>query len=80
MGEKKTVAKQIFDLLKSNSKIFAYKRKLDDKEIIIVSNFTNKEVKLPKIEGLDKFEITLSNYVKHTFVLKPYETRVYKNY
>ena len=71
---------EYIDLLKSNSKIFAYKRKLDDKEIIVVSNFTNKEVKLPKIEGLDKFEITLSNYVKHTPVLKPYETRVYKNY
>ena len=71
---------EYIDLLKSNSKIFAYKRKLDDKEIIIVSNFTNKEVKLPKIEGLDKFEITLSNYVKNTPVLKPYETRVYKNY
>ena len=71
---------EYIDLLKSNSKIFAYKRKLDDKEIIIVSNFTNKEVKLPKIQGLDKFEITISNYVKHSDMLKPYETRVYKNY
>lgn len=71
---------EYIDLLKSNSKIFAYKRKLDDKEIIIVSNFTKKEVKLPSIKGLDKFEITLSNYAKHTDVLKPYETRVYKNY
>ena len=71
---------EYIDLLKSNSKIFAYKRKLDEKEIIVVSNFTNKEVKLPKIEGLDKFEITLSNYAKHSEVLKPYETRVYKNY
>ena len=71
---------EYIDLLKSNSKIFAYKRKLGDKEIIVVSNFTKKEVKLPSIKGLDKFEITLSNYVKHSDVLKPYETRVYKNY
>ena len=71
---------EYIDLLKSNSKIFAYKRKLGDKEIIIVSNFTKKEVRLPSIKGLDKFEITLSNYVKHSNVLKPYETRVYKNY
>ena len=71
---------EYIDLLKSNSKIFAYKRKLGEKEIIVVSNFTKKEVKLPKLEGLDKFEITLSNYVKHSPILKPYETRVYKNY
>ena len=71
---------EYIDLLKSNSKIFAYKRKLGEKEIIIVSNFTNKEVKLPLLEGLDKFEIILSNYAKHSPVLKPYETRVYKNY
>ena len=71
---------EYIDLSKSNSKIFAYKRKLGEKEIIVVSNFTNKDVKVPSIKGLDKFEITLSNYAKHSKVLKPYETRVYKNY
>ncbi len=71
---------EYIDLLKSNSKIFAYKRKLEDKEIVVISNFTNKEIKLPKIKDLEKFEITLSNYVKHSQILKPYETRVYKNY
>lgn len=68
------------DLLKSNSKIFAYMRKLNEKEVIVVSNFTNKEIKLPKIKELNNHKIILSNYVKNTPVLKPYETRVYINY
>ena len=71
---------EYIDLLKSSNQIFAYKRKLNNKEVIVISNFTNKEVKLPHIEGLDKHEIILSNYTKHSSVLKPYETRVYKNY
>ena len=68
------------DLLKSDKNIFAYKRKLDDKEIVVVSNFKNKEIKVPLIDKLDRFTKVLGNYDNDTNVLKPYETRLYKNY
>ena len=68
------------DLLKSHKQVFAYKRKLDDKEIVVISNFANKEVKLPVLKEMNNFELVISNYENNSKVLKPYETRVYKNY
>lgn len=69
------------DLMKSDRNIFAYKRKLDDKEIVVISNFKNKEVKVPLVDKLKGYKIVLGNYKKNeTNVLKPYETRVYTNY
>ena len=69
------------DLIKSDRNIFAYKRKLDDKEIVVISNFKNKEIKVPLVDKLKGYKIVLGNYKKNeTNVLKPYETRVYTNY
>ena len=68
------------DLLPRNNKVFAYKREKDDKEIIVVSNFTNKVVKNPLLKKLDNYELLLSNYEINEEKLKPYETRLYKNY
>ena len=71
---------EYIDLLKSHKQVFAYKRKLNDKEIVVISNFSNKEVKLPLLQEMKDRELVISNYENNSEVLKPYETRVYKNY
>ena len=63
-----------------DKRVYAYKRKLDDKEIIVISNFTNKQVKEKLLSSLSNFELVLSNYSNNNDVLEPYETRVYKNF
>ena len=69
------------DLMKSDRNIFAYKRKLNDKEIVVISNFTKKNVKVPLVDSLKGYKIALGNYKKNeSNVLKTYETRVYVNY
>ena len=68
------------DLLPRNSKVFAYKREFNGKEVVVVSNFTNKVVKNPLLKKLDNYELVLSNYENNEERLKPYETRLYKNY
>ena len=67
-------------LNQKDKQVYAYKRKLDDKEIVIISNFTNKQIKEKLINSLAGFELVLSNYSNNSDVLEPYETRVYKNY
>ncbi len=52
------------DLLPKNNKIFAYERKLDNKLLLVISNFTNKEIKcniLNKYKEYTKQEL-LNNY------------------
>ena len=67
------------DLLPSNNDVYAYKRLLNDKEVIIISNFKNKEVNNPLNEVIKDHILVLSNYENSLGVLKPYETRVYVN-
>ena len=68
------------DLLPNNSNIYAYVRKNDNKELIIVSNFTKIKRKNPLFNKLKDYTLVLSNYDNNEDELKPYETRVYKNY
>ena len=68
------------DLLPKNPNIYAYMRKKDNKELIIVSNFTRIKRKNPLFNKLKSFELVLSNYDKNEDQLQPYETRMYKNY
>lgn len=67
-------------LNKNDNKVFIYKRVLGEKEIVVVSNFTKKEIKVKYLDKLDKFSLVLSNYQNKTNKLLPFETRVYKNY
>ena len=67
-------------LNQKDKQVYAYKRKLDDKEIVVISNFTNTQIKEKLINSLPGFELVLSNYSNNSDVLEPYETRVYKNY
>ena len=71
---------EYIDLLPRNNKVYAYKRKLGDKEIIIISNFTKKEIANPITKQLKCYALVISNYQDNSERLKPYETRVYKNF
>ena len=71
---------QYIDLLPNNSTIYAYTRKKGDKELIIVSNFTKIKRKNPLLDKLKNYQVVLSNYKENEDMLKPYETRIYKNY
>ena len=67
-------------LNQKDKQVYAYKRKLNDKEIVVISNFTNTQIKEKLINSLAGFKLVLSNYSNNSDVLEPYETRVYKNY
>lgn len=67
-------------LNKNDNKVFIYKRILGEKEVVIVSNFTKKEIKVKYLDKLANHNLVLSNYQNKTNKLLPFETRVYKNY
>ena len=67
---------EYLDLLPKHNKIYAYERKLDNKILLVVSNFSNKEVKcdiLDKYNNYDK-KILLNNYSEVSNILKPYQS------
>ena len=66
-------------LNKKDKNVFIYKRKLDDKEVIIISNFKAKPIKVKYINNLSNYKLVLGNYPNESDTLQPYETRVYKN-
>ena len=66
--------------LPSGKDIFCYKRKLGEKEFVVISNFSSKKVKLPKLKELEQYNLVLSNYDKNSTILNEFETRIYRNY
>ena len=64
------------DLLPHNNSIYAYKRVLNDKEVVVISNFKNKNIKLKMLKQFATYKKIFSNYENGTLDLKPYETRV----
>lgn len=65
------------DLLPNSKYIFAYSRKYENKELVVISNFSTKELKLKKLEGYTSYKLLLGNYEEIGLNLKPYETRIY---
>ena len=66
-----------FELLyKNNKDLFIYTRSLNDKQLLVVSSFSKKEVKCP-IKDLDSYQLLLSNYQAQKDTLQPFECRVY---
>lgn len=65
------------DLLPKSKYIFAYQRKDEDKELIVVSNFSDKERDVKELKKYYSYKLLLSNYEEMTDVLRPYETRIY---
>jgi glycosidase len=68
------------DLLPRSSKIFAYERVLGDEVLLVISNFSKKEVAhklFEKYIGYD-FEVLLNNYEELSGTLKPYQSVLIK--
>ena len=63
-----------------DNNIYAYKRILGDKEILVISNFKGKSIQAKMLNKLEGFNLVLSNYKNTTVTLEPFETRIYKNY
>ncbi|MBQ7688675.1 MAG: alpha-glucosidase [Clostridia bacterium] len=64
--------------------LYAYSRYLDDKKMLVVCSFSDKNVRFDAPEGFELSEgkLVLANYspcgvVNNSFTLRPYETRVY---
>ena len=71
---------EYIDLSKKDKNLFVYKRVLDGKEIVVISNFKKKNVKSKILQQFKDYKVVLSNYEENTDILKPYETRVLINY
>ena len=66
-------------LNKNDNNVYAYKRKIGDKEIIVISNFKGKPIKCGLIKNLSNYQKVISNYHNDGELLEPFETRIYKN-
>lgn len=63
---------EVKPLLEEHPQIFAYERKLDDKSILVLANFTDEPVDVPSsidIEG----SVLINNGMYHSHVLEPYQ-------
>ncbi len=69
------------DLLPHSKTIYAYARKLNSKEVVVISNFSKKKIKCNLLSQYKNYKLVLTNYVeKEEDYLKAYETRVLVNY
>lgn len=73
-------------ILPEHEQIYAYLRKYEDEKLLVVTNFSEKEVnfELPADVSFEATELLIANYEVtgiesySNFTLKPYEARVYK--
>lgn len=71
---------EYIDLDPSNKHLMIYKRKLADKEVVVMSNFTKENRKVKIWNQYKNYKKVLSNYENDGEILLPYETRVLTNY
>lgn len=66
-------------LLEDDDNIFAYSRKNEEKTMIVVCNFFDKEIPMPLTKECEGMEVLISNYkdTSDMSVLRPYEARMY---
>lgn len=66
-------------LLEDDENIFAYSRKNEEKPMIVVCNFFDKEIPMPLAKECGDMEVLISNYkdTSDMSVLRPYEARMY---
>ena len=66
-------------LLEDDENIFAYSRKNEEKTMIVVCNFFDKEIPMPFAKECEGMEVLISNYkdTSDMSVLRPYEARMY---
>ncbi len=73
-----------FEMLNTNSKLFAYIRKLEGRKMLVVCSFSEKEMafRAPDSFPIVDAKLVLNNYednkvIRNGFMTRPYETRVY---
>lgn len=66
-------------LFEDDENIFAYSRKNEEKTMIVVCNFFDKEIPMPLAKECEGMEVLISNYkdTSDMSVLRPYEARMY---
>lgn len=66
-------------LLEDDENIFAYSRKNEEKTMIVVCNFFDKEIPMPLAKECEGMDVLISNYkdTSDMSVLRPYEARMY---
>ena len=66
-------------LLEDDENIFAYSRKNEEKTMIVVCNFFDKEIPMSLAKECEGMEVLISNYkdTSDMSVLRPYEARMY---
>ena len=66
-------------LLEDDENIFAYSRKNEEKTMLVVCNFFDKEIPMPLAKECEGMQVLISNYkdTSDMSVLRPYEARMY---
>ena len=65
------------ELLPNYKYIFAYNRKENNEELVVISNFSIKNIKCKLLSKYKEYKLLLSNYEDNdNTILKPYETRI----
>lgn len=66
-------------LLEEDENIFAYSRKNEEKTMLVVCNFFDKEIPMPLASECEGMDVLISNYkdTSDMSVLRPYEARMY---
>ena len=65
------------DLMPNSKYIFAYNRKENNGELVVISNFSIKNIKCKLLSKYKEYKLLLSNYEDNdNTILKPYETRI----
>lgn len=66
-------------LFSKDKKVLAYHRKLENEDIVIISNFSKKRIRRNQLSEFKEYKTLLSNYPTHAEnVLEPYETHILK--
>ena len=65
------------DLLPNSKYIFAYNRKENNEELVVISNFSKKNIKCKLLSNYKEYKLLLSNYADNdNTILKTYVTRI----
>lgn len=71
----------VYELIDRNhEQIYTYKRKLENDQVIVISNLTNKEAKITIDIDFENQELLLHNYksIQDNKIMAPFEARVYR--
>lgn len=77
----KSISEGLFEpLLMEHESVYAYKRKYNNEELIVLNNFYGKRTTV-KLHDVDDYELLISNYpaknIEEVMELEPYESIVY---